>query len=91
MEWLLIILLVALYYLIGFLLAFYTADNTLERVVYFVAFVTGGFAGFACAAFDSRLKKASALQTRACLGSGDIFGVYCPIWLAVFARLLADL
>lgn len=49
MEWLLIILLVAVYYLIGFLLAFYTADNTLERVVYFVAFVTGGFAGFACA------------------------------------------
>lgn len=49
MEWLLIILLVVLYYLIGFLLAFYTADNTLERVVYFVAFVTGGFAGFACA------------------------------------------
>ena len=49
MEWLLIILLVALYYLIGFLLAFYTADNTLERVVYFAAFAMGGFAGFACA------------------------------------------
>ena len=49
MEWLLIILLVSLYYMIGYLLAWYTGDSTLERIVYFVAFVTGGFAGFACA------------------------------------------
>lgn len=46
MEMLLIVLLVALYYLVGFILAFFTGRSTIERLVYVFAWVFGGPVAF---------------------------------------------